>query len=140
MPTNPYHRQAADIKTWFIGNKKTAEDERGEKSEIAFESMTRFLIDIHKLWWALGIAKSTASEDILKKIDFKIRVFANNRDGSLSEFIIPIQVKSSSLGAWRFVKENGKDIPVVVMYPDMQPAILRKILFNIYFHEVRRRR
>ncbi|HTK33290.1 MAG TPA: hypothetical protein VL335_01945 [Candidatus Paceibacterota bacterium] len=137
-PAELKQRRIEEVRKWFIGNGQDQKDELGDQSEVIFEAKTRYLIEHHMLKWAHGISRATAADDLLKKIDFRIRATVRNNDWSIAEFSIPIQVKSSPKSAEQFIVENGKDVHVVVAYPSLKLRDLKNTLFIIYRKETRR--
>ncbi|MES2314486.1 MAG: hypothetical protein V4524_00925 [Patescibacteria group bacterium] len=131
-------QHAEDVKNWFIGKEQNQGEKRGDESEVIFEAKMRYLIENYMLRWAHGISRATAQEDLLKKIDFRIRATARTENWLITEFSIPIQVKSSPKAAEQFITENGRDIHVVVAYPSLKLRDLKNTLFIIYRKETRR--
>ena len=123
-----------------MGTQPRQGDASGQTAEAEFESMIKALIDQRKLSWAQGVSKSPSSEDVTKKIDFRIRSFMH-RDKSLCEFSIPIQVKASGrLGVLEFDNDANERVYVIIMYPGLPQQKLRKVLYKIYGKEVNRRK
>ena len=129
-------------KKWLIRIKKafTKRDQEeshilGDFSEDRFESMVRTLIRQRHMPWLLGISRASASEDWIKKVDFRLRV--SFHDGThLNEFSIPVNVKSSFKGVEDFRKENpnSRVYPIGMLY-NINLKWLSRILSNIYRKE-----
>lgn len=134
----------ADVKRWYIGRVQTEKEKRGEEAELAFETKTLDLISNNRLWWARGLSRAPSSEDILERIDFKIRAFMKNQDNTLTEFSILIQIKSpysDDFGKnFEIVRKNGGIIRIVALDKYARPEGLQRVLCSIYWKEVELRK
>jgi hypothetical protein len=134
-----WESRLSEIKKAFIQREQTAGDVFGNEAENRFELMVRYLLRHQCPSWLRGLARSSASEDWVKKIDFRMRVVRTKKDRTSEEFSIPINIKSSLAGLEQFEKENpDSDIYVIVVGQDMKIPRLKNILTDIY-HEKRRR-
>ena len=137
-----YEERIRDVRRWYIGSAQTESELKGEASETAFEIKTSYLIKYGMLWWAQGISRAPSSQDILERIDFKIRAVMNNTDGSKSEFQILIQTKSTRanlFGQYELFRKNGDHIHIVVIDKHAKLDNLKYILNTIYRKEIARR-
>jgi len=135
-----FDRHILNVKKWFIGVPREG-DVRGKRSETIFETMARSIINSRRFPWARGLSKASISEDILKSIDFRLRVTTKDTDSSLLEFSIPIQIKSSNHdGVKDFSNENGEKVYIIIMYPDLNLKQLEDVMSDIYFKETQRRK
>ena len=128
------------LKQWFIRPQSNRSQRRGDEAEAVFEEMTENLMKSGQLRWAQAITKASAHEDLIKGFDFRIRAIARNPGGSLSEFSLLINVKSSLDSALRFRHEKPADVYWVVAYPNMRPRELRNVLYSVYMREIKRLR
>jgi hypothetical protein len=128
------------LKTWFIRPKEDEGQKRGNEAEATFLSMTEDLIKNGRLKWARAVSKASAHEDLLKGFDYRIRAVAGNPGGSLFEFSLLINVKSSFGGALEFSKRQIPGVYWIVVYPKMSPRKLRNALYSVYMREIQRLR
>ena len=129
-------KRLADIKDAFMKKNQTADNIHGDESEERFKNMVEELNWRGKLPWFRGLARSSASEDWTKRIDFKMRVESQSESG-LIEFLIAFQVKSSLAGGDKFKKSKADpNIHLVVMNDRMNRHWLSDILNSIYLEEI----
>jgi hypothetical protein len=129
----------SEIKAAFIKRKQTVGGILGDEAENRFEVMVRYLLRHQCPSWLRGLARSSAREDWVKKIDFRMRVVRTKKDRTSEEFSIPLNTKSSLTGLEQFERENpDSDIYAIVVGRDMNVPRLKNILTDIY-HEKRRR-
>jgi len=129
-------KRLSNIKDAFMKKNQTADNIRGDESEKRFKNMVEELDWRGKLPWFLGLARSSASEDWTKRIDFKMRVESQSESG-LIEFSIAFQIKSSLAGAEKFMKSKvDPNIHIVVMNGRMNRHWLLNILNSIYLEEI----
>jgi len=123
------------IKSAFIKKEQTEQEVRGDMSEKRFEDMVEGLAKNGKLPWFRGLARASATEDWILKIDFRMRVVSEGEEGTM-EFSIPFQIKSSTRGAEDFKKANPRSkAHVIIMNVQMREAWLLNILTAAYLSE-----
>jgi hypothetical protein len=133
---NARQKRLSNIKAAFMKKNQTADNIRGDESEERFQKMVEELNWRGKLPWFRGLARSSASEDWTKGVDFKMRVESESESG-LIEFSIAFQVKSSLAGAEKFKKSKpDPNIHIVVMNDRMNKHWLLNILNSIYLEEI----
>jgi hypothetical protein len=133
---NARQKHLADIKEAFMKKNQTADNIRGDESEERFRSMVEELKQLGKLPWFRGLARSSASEDWTKGVDFRMRVESESESG-FTEFSIAFNVKSSLMGAEKFKKNKADpNIHLIVMNDRMNRRWLSDILNSIYLEEI----
>lgn len=133
-------KRAQRIKDDFMGRNPGPSDVIGDQSERRFNEMASSICRHGSFRWFQGLAKADASEDHVKKTDFKMRVITTGPDSHICEFYIRIQIKSSFNQAKEFRRKNPDDsIHLVVMHPGMTESKLKRVLQSVYYKEIARR-